>query len=208
MSRGLALVAVAALGLAGCAEHVYAPETEVATRAWVEPGPPTLTLVTVIGNRDGHGGHSALVVSGSQRVVFDPAGSWHHPLAPERGDVLFGMTPTMLDYFVDYHARPAYRVVLQEVAVAPETAERALALVRAHGAARRAHCGVAVSGILREVGFAEVGRSWFPDRIMRDFAAVPGVEESVVTDDVEDPWAPERPAARFDADGNLVQPGT
>ena len=209
MIRALVRAAAAALlviGLAGCeVDRTFAPLSEVEGRAWAEGGQPSLTLVTAIGNRDGSGGHSALVVSGSQRVLFDPAGTWRHPTVPERGDVLYGMTPTMMDFYIDYHARPAYHVVLQRVAVSPATAERALQLVRDHGPASKATCGRAVSGILRELGFEEVDRRWFPDRIMRDFASVPGVVETKVYDDTEDPWSPERRGgAGYDVEGQLI----
>jgi hypothetical protein len=151
-----------------------------------------LTLITAINNRDGSGGHSGLMVSGSQRVIFDPAGTWRHPTAPERGDVIYGITPTMLEFYVDYHARPSFHVVLQEIVVPPETAERAIALMEAHGPSGKATCGRVISGLLRDLGFAEVDRSWFPARIMRDFAAVPGVRESKVFDDTIDESSPER----------------
>ena len=181
------LLAVLLPVLAACgADDVYAPMAEVEARAYRAGGEPTLTLLTAINNRDGSGGHSALMVSGSQRVIFDPAGTWWNPAAPERGDVAFGITPAMLDVYVDYHARPAWRMVIQEIPVTPEVAERALALVQAHGPAGKATCGRAVSGVLRELGFDTVGRTWFPKRIMRDFAALPGATERVVRDDTED----------------------
>ena len=209
MTRRHALALALVAALAGCAaDGVYAPVTEVRARAWAEGGPASLTLVTAVSNRDGSGGHAALIVSGSQRVVFDPAGTWWHPLAPERGDVKHGMTPALLDIYVDYHARPAYHVVMQRIEVPAATAERALAIVQTHGLASKATCGRAVSGILRELGFAQVRRSWFPTRIMHDFAGVPGVVETRVFDDTEDGWAPGRPAPAFDADGNLVSPAT
>jgi hypothetical protein len=130
------------------------------------------------------------MVSGERRVTFDPAGTWHHPTAPERGDVIYGATPPILGLHLDDHARAAYRVELQTLPVAPETAARALALVEPHGSAAKATCALAVSGVLRELGFDEVGRGWFPDRLMRDFAAVPGVAHSTVIDDTEDGYAP------------------
>ncbi|TFL20284.1 hypothetical protein DR046_00270 [Jannaschia formosa] len=189
--------------LAGCgADNVYAPLEEVQARAWAEPGPPKLTLLTAINNRSGAGGHSALMVSGSERVIFDPAGTWRHPTAPERGDVLHGITPTMLEFYTDYHARPTYHMVVQEVVVSPEMAEQALALVKAHGPAGKATCGIAISGILQELGFASVGRSWYPDRVMRDFAELPGVTESKIFDDTVDESSPDRPrVARVTDDG-------
>ncbi|WP_308916432.1 hypothetical protein [Jannaschia sp. LMIT008] len=188
---GLALAALLALG-ACTAEHRYDPLTDVAARAYAHPGPATLTLVTAINNRSGEGGHSALLVNGSQRVMFDPAGTWRHPTVPERGDVLFGMTPLMYEYYKDYHARPTYHVVMQEVTVPPATAERALQLVQAHGSASKATCGQSVSGILRELGFTQVERSWFPARIMNDFQDVPRVRRTELFDDTEDAYSPER----------------
>lgn len=192
--------------LAACgAGGVYAPETEVAARAFRAADAPTITLVTAINNRSGEGGHSALVVSGSQRVIFDPAGTWRHPTVPERGDVLYGITPTMLDFYTDYHARPTFHIVMQTLAVTPAQAERALALVQAHGPASKATCGRSVSGILRELGYAQVGRSWFPRRIMQDFAAVPGVVRTEIRDDTVDESSPERPAVRAILDDGFVQ---
>ena len=192
--------------LAGCgAEAIYAPEAEVAARAYRAADAPAITLVTAVNARSGEGGHSALVVSGSQRVIFDPAGTWRHPTVPERGDVLFGITPTMLDFYTDYHARPTYHVVMQRLPVTPAQAERALALVQAHGPAPKATCGISVSGILRELGYEEVGRSWYPARIMRDFASVPGVVRSEIRDSTVDESSPERPAVRAILDDGIVR---
>lgn len=208
MLRALALALLLPL-LAACggADNVYAPRAEVEARAYRAPGPATLTLLTAINNRSGGGGHSALMVSGSQRVIFDPAGTWHHPTAPERGDVIFGVTPQMLDFYTDYHARPTYRMVSQQIVVAPDMAERALQLVQAHGPASKATCGQSVSGILRELGFTQVRRTWFPDRIMRGFAEVPGVVETVITDDTVDESSPGRPAVIAIEDDGIVFAG-
>ena len=201
--RALALAALPLLAACG-ADNVYAPQTEVSSRAYVAGGPATLMLMTAINNRSGSGAHSALMISGSERVIFDPAGTWHHPTAPERGDVIHGITPTMLEFYVDYHARPTYRMVMQEIAVPAEMAERALALVAAHGPAPKAACGRSVSGVLRELGFSEIGRTWFPGQIMDDFARLPGVTETVRTDDTIDPHSPERPRVLAIGDDGFV----
>ncbi|SDZ16680.1 hypothetical protein SAMN05444004_1079 [Jannaschia faecimaris] len=202
MVRAIALMLLLPL-LAACgADNVYAPLAEVDRRAYRADGPTTLTLLTAINNRSGAGGHSALMISGSQRVIFDPAGTWHHPTAPERGDVIFGITPTMLEFYIDYHARPTYHMVSQEIVVSPDVAEQALQMVQSHGPASKATCGQVVSGILRDLGFNQVNRRWYPDKIMRDFSAVPGVREEKVFDDTVDPHSPERPAvARITDDG-------
>lgn len=206
MLRALVLLLLPFLAACG-ADNIYAPLAEVESRAYREPGSTTLTLMTAINNRSGSGGHSALMVSGSQRVIFDPAGTWRHPTAPERGDVLFGITPTMLEFYVDYHARPTFHLVSQEITVSPEMAERALQLVQAHGPASKATCGQSVSGILQELGFTQVKRRWYPNRIMNDFASVPGVRETKRFDDTVDPHSPERPGVVLDVDGNVVQAG-
>ena len=44
--------------------------------------PPSITLLTVIGIPRGEGAHSALLINGSQRIIFDGAGSWNHPAIP------------------------------------------------------------------------------------------------------------------------------
>lgn len=207
MLRVLALTLLLPL-LAACgADNVYAPLAEVQSRAYREPGPATLTLVTAINNRSGSGGHSALMVSGSQRVIFDPAGTWHHPTAPERGDVVFGVTPQMLDFYIDYHARPTYHIVTQQITVAPELAERALQLVQANGPASKATCGQSVSGMLRELGYTQVGRSWFPASIMRDFDQVPGVVRTEIYDDTVDASSPEKPRVVAIEDDGIVFEG-
>lgn len=186
LGRVIAACVLAVL-LAACgAEPKWADDAAVSKARYAHGGPPTLTLFTAINNRSNQGAHSALMVSGSERVLFDPAGTWWHPTVPERNDVLYGMTPTMLDFYIDYHARVTFHIVIQEIEVTPEVAERALALVKAHGPASNATCGISVSGILRDLGFSDVGRSYFPARIMADFATLPGVKERKVFDDSPD----------------------
>ena len=63
------------LFLAACgAESVYAPEEDVQRAIYRHDAPPSITVLTVVSNRDGSGGHSALLINGSQRLIFDPAG--------------------------------------------------------------------------------------------------------------------------------------
>ena len=63
------------------------------------------------------------MINGSQRVIFDPAGTVRLNAVPERGDVLFGITPQVEDFYARAHARETYHVVIQEIDVTPETAE-------------------------------------------------------------------------------------
>ncbi len=102
----LALALMALLGLAACgADQTFAPQAEVDAARYVE-GPPTyIVLYTGINDRNGSGAHSALLVNASQRVLFDPAGTFTHPRAPVQGDVHYGITDSVLAAFLDYHAR-------------------------------------------------------------------------------------------------------
>lgn len=176
------------LGLAACAaEPVWAPDDAVA-RARFEPvGPPTVTLYTMVSNRSGAGGHSALMIDGDQRLLFDPAGTWHHPAAPERNDVIFGMSPQLLGFYIDYHARETYHVVAQQVEVSPEVAAQLSRAVQEHGAVPKAQCSLSVSSILRQVpGWDHIGQSYFPVRTMNAFGEIPGVRSEQIFDDDSD----------------------
>ena len=184
LATGLVLVGL----LAGCvAEEVWAPEEAVQRAAYVPDGPPRVTLMTMVSNTNGSGGHSALMIDGAQRVLFDPAGSWHHPLVPERNDVLFGMSPQLYGFYMDYHARETYHVVVQELAVTPEQAAHLSALVQSEGPVPRANCTRSISDVLNQTpGFEGLDRTWFPNRLRQQFASLPGVTEQIVYDDDSD----------------------
>lgn len=171
--------------LAACgAEHIHAPEEAVTRARYSHDGPPTITLFTVRSNRGKDGAHSGLMINGSQRVLFDPAGTFRHPRVPERGDVLFGISPAILDVYIDYHSRVTHHTVIQTVEVPPEVAEAAIRLALQHGAAPKAFCATSISGILRQLpGFETMPSSFFPNRIMRAFAELPGVTERTVFQD-------------------------
>ena len=174
--------------LAGCgAKSKWATDQEVAQAFFKADGPSTLTLFTVINNRSKSGAHSGLLINGSQRVIFDPAGTWYHPDLPERNDVHFGMTDDAVDFYVDYHARITFHVVIQEVVVSPAVAEKALQLALAHGPASKARCSISISSLLRQLpGFESVKQTWYPKKLMDSFATLPGVKTETVFDNDPD----------------------
>jgi hypothetical protein len=184
-ARNVLFISLALFGLAGCtAEPIWAPEEQVQRAAYVHPGPKTITLVTVINNRSQSGAHSGLMINGSQRVIFDPAGTFRHPSIPERNDVQLGIRPPILNLYIDYHARDTFHVVLQEIEVTPEVAERALQTVQNYGAVPKAMCSNAISRVLAQIpGFESVGHSFFPAKTMNKFAELPNVKTSRVFDD-------------------------
>ncbi|MFL4470267.1 hypothetical protein ACERZ8_10430 [Tateyamaria armeniaca] len=95
----LSAACVLLLLLAACAQTPavpYASKARTEAVAYRAPGPDTFTIFTMVSNRNGKGAHSALMINGSQRVIFDPAGSFVNERVPEREDVLYGVTPAVL----------------------------------------------------------------------------------------------------------------
>lgn len=171
---GLAVVAV----LSGCAadQSPDSSDEQVASAAFRAAGPRSMTLVTVVNNRTGAGGHTALVVNGSQQVIFDPAGSFRDNRVVEKADVLYGMTPGWVQAFKSAHARTTHHVVSQTVTLTPEQAEQALNLVRSNGAVPGAYCANATSAILAGIdGFGGIKQTFYPVKLMDQFATVPNV---------------------------------
>jgi hypothetical protein len=167
--------------LAGCAAAPLAPyasDERVASVAYRAPGPASLTVMTMVNNRSGSGGHSALMINGSQRVIFDPAGSFVNARVAEQEDVLFGVTPAVLAGYKSAHARSTYHVVSQTVEVTPEQAEIALQLAVQNGAVSRSFCTSAATGLMQQVpGFEGIKPTFFPTKLMEQMATWPGVVE-------------------------------
>ncbi|MCH2167441.1 MAG: hypothetical protein MK107_06960 [Oceanicola sp.] len=188
MLKRILVAAALPVLLAGCtAEPVWAPEAQVTASLYTHDGPPSLTLFTVINNRTEAGAHAGLMVNGSHRVIFDPAGTFKHPSIPERNDVHYGARPAVANLYVDYHARETFRVVTQTIEVSPEVAEQALLAVQEYGAVPKARCTVAVTRVLQQLpGFESISTSYFPTSAMEEFAELPGVVEQTFYDNDSD----------------------
>ena len=185
MLKTVTSLLLAAVILAGCAEKGKESSTrEVEQAVYFNEGPTRLTLITMVNNRSGAGAHSALLVESSQSVLFDPAGSFEHELLPERGDVLYGLTPVWVDRYISAHARSQFHVVRQEIDVTPAQAARALQLVQARGPVPSAFCTNATSGVLKQIpGFEGISQSFFPLKLMEQFEQLPGVRTTRVYED-------------------------
>lgn len=181
------LCLITLLGLAACAQPKWAPQEQVDAVRYVE-GPPTyITLYTVVNKSTGSGAHSAILVNGSERVIFDPAGTWYHPKLPERNDVTFGMNDKALAFYIDYHTRITYDTIEQKVYVSPEVAEMVLRKVENYGAVGKAMCTNATSSILRSIpGFESLPQTFYPKKLSAAFGKLPGVTTRVITDDDDD----------------------
>ena len=180
MKRRFFLAAAPVALLTGCgggADNLWASDEAVRQAAYVSDEPPSITLFTVIGIPRGEGGHSALMINGSQRVIFDPAGSWNHPRIPERHDVLYGITPNFKNFYIDYHARQTYWVAEDTVFVRREVADAAIARVQANGAVNKSYCAVATGGVLNGLpGFQGAPTGFSPITLRNWFLKLPGVQ--------------------------------
>lgn len=181
--------------LAACSAPVpNAPPERVRAAEYVHDGPPEIALLTMINNRSGEGAHSALLINGSQRVIFDPAGTVQHELLIERDDVLFGMTPKMVDFYVRAHSRITHHVVIQKIPVSAEVAEQALQLALNNGPVPSAFCANSTSKLLAQLpGFDSISTTMFPRTLMEQFGTLPNVTTSTVHEtDSADKRAAER----------------
>lgn len=178
MKRRVFLAAAAPAFLAACgADNIWASDEAVRKARFTSNEPPSITLFTVIGIPRGEGGHSALMINGSQRVIYDPAGSWNHPYIPERHDVLYGITDNYKNFYIDYHARSTYWVAEDKVNVSRDVADLAIRRAEANGAANKSFCAVASSEVLRGLpGFQGAPSGFSPIKLREWFQTIPGVE--------------------------------
>ncbi len=187
MMKPFLALALSTVVLAGCAEKgKESPASEINAAVYAHRGQPKLTVITMVNNRTGAGAHTALLVQGSQSVIFDPAGSFIHERVPERGDVLYGMSPGWIKSYKSSHARSEFHVVSQELDVSPAQAERALQLVQANGSVASAHCAHTTSAILRQIpGFQSIQQGYYPLKLMEQVQAIPGVRTTRLYEDDE-----------------------
>jgi hypothetical protein len=178
----LVLALVAGLVLAGCSGvEVRDPQTTIESARYAHNGPPEVTLVTVIGTKSGAGGHSALLVNAHERVIYDPAGNYNNGanrgIVPEYDDILFGITPPILQSYYNFHARTEWYVVTQRVEVTPEVADLAYRLSTKQGASASGFCASNTSAVLRNIpGFESIPSTMSPKKLMEEFAKLPGVQ--------------------------------
>jgi len=163
--------------LSACAQQVWATDEAVQAARHNHGGAPELTLVTIMNYASGRGDHTALFINGSERVIFDPAGSWSLPTIPERNDVHFGMTYAAGASFYASHVRPSHYAVVQRLVVSPDVAEQAMALALQSGPVPPARCAAATAALLRQLpGFGGIRTTFFPNVLMQSFAQMPGVQ--------------------------------
>jgi len=196
------LLLVLAVGLvAACTKPVVVAPMEVVQAArYSHPGPTEIYLFNVISKDTGRGEHAALIINADQRVLFDPAGSWTHPNAPERNDVHYGFTESVMRHYLTYHGSERYTIRLQRLAVTPQQAQQILYLAERAGPVPDAQCARSIGTILRQVdGFESVPITWFPNALSDGFARLPGVSEEIIDLNLQPTTGPVAAAAAVPA---------
>ncbi|WP_417807336.1 hypothetical protein [Thioclava sp.] len=189
MMRLLLVCLMLPLFLAGCgADNIYASDADVARYRYVSDEPPSLTLYTVISTRTSAGGHSALMINGRERIIFDPAGTWNHPWAPERNDVHFGITEKMRKFYIDYHSRETWYVRSQKIPITMAQADQLMARVERNGSVNKMMCADSVSDALRDMPWLrnEIPFTFSPLKLSKAFGKLPGVVSKDHYDDDPD----------------------
>ncbi len=169
----------AALIITACSygtKDQFASKDHVEKYNYSSSEPPSLTLLTMISNKTGAGGHSSLLINGSETVMYDPAGRWKHSQVPEQHDLLYGVTPQLLKFYKSFHARKTHHVVSHKVYVTSEVAEKAIAASKAQGRALDATCAINTIAILNQLpGFENMKSTYFPAKLMKKFGDTEGV---------------------------------
>jgi hypothetical protein len=177
ISRRAVLAGLPLLVMGCAAPSVLADDESIERVIYRHSGQTALTLFTMKNVGTDIGAHTGLMVSASQRVIFDPAGTFSHPSLAERNDVIYGISPTVLEFYRTYHARSTYFVVEQYLEVDPQIAETALRLVMDYGPVPKAACTRATAHVLREsIGPGYFRPTLFPDNLLWQFSKVPGVQ--------------------------------
>ncbi|MCV2888099.1 hypothetical protein OE747_07085 [Ruegeria sp. XHP0148] len=171
------IVCALAVGTAACTRQSapFADDATVAAVRYRDPGPAKLTLYTMVNNRSGAGAHTSLMINASERVIFDPAGSFWADIVPEQNDVLFGITPAVERAYRGSHARETHHVVVQELEVTPEQAEAAYRLARQMGPVPGAYCANYTAQLLQQIpGFSDIKVTFQPTKLADQFGSRPG----------------------------------
>ncbi len=180
---GFALVAGLLLASCGSIERM-APIAEVSAAQVRTSAPASVSLITMVNDRSGFGEHSALLINGSQQIIYDPAGSFRHSDLPRRNDVVYGITPQFADYYNSYHARFGYYVQVQTLSISLEQADAMIASSEARGHVGKLFCAVAVSDVLNDYPqFTEVKGTMFPGAIMKQLAEMEAIDTLIVRED-------------------------
>lgn len=160
-------LAGSALTLAGCAGRVYGVAEDPGTPYRV-PGASRLRIAVFELQQPSLAFHTGLIIHAPEgRVIYDPAGFWHHPDAPRINDVSYGMTPELEELYLTRRS-PGLRsgnwvVHLFESEVPPAVASRAVAIAEARKPLFFGACAWGLTTLLAQLpGFQDMRTALLP----------------------------------------------
>lgn len=169
------------LAVAGCGVEEGAPYEEISRARYVSDEQPYVAVVSMVSNKTDKAAHTALFINASERVIYDPAGSFQHDAMPERGDIHYGATDRMIDYYERYHARFSHHVHVQKIYVSRDVAEQTLRRAQAQGPSPKSFCTTHTIKVLNDVdGLPHFESSFYPEKLRRQVARIPQVQNSYV----------------------------
>ena len=181
--RKFMMSAAGSVALFSCTvDYRRATDAEVRAAFYKHDGPPSISLMSMINEWGDKSEHSGILINGSQRVLYDPAGSydpstqpgWYVP--PRKDDIHYGVTDTALRQYERFHARVGYYVLRQTVNVPLPIADQAIRLSQQRGETIQTQCATSVTWVLRQLaGFESISPTMFPQTVRKDFARIPGV---------------------------------
>jgi len=146
-----------------------------------DPGPtPMLTLLTVRAEVPDTGNHSAMMVTGAERVIFDPAGSFGGTGVAVHDDIISDVSEPALDLLLAFQTPDGFVVVRHDLPVTPKVPSLALTQFAQRPATTSGGCAYGIAEVLGGLpGFPGFDGLMMPDRVIVRFAALPGVRETV-----------------------------
>ena len=170
---------------AGCASNSgVAPAEEISAAQFSNPAPASISVITMVNARSDFGEHSALLINGSEQVIYDPAGTFRHSQLPRRDDMVYGITPRFASYYNSYHARFGYYVKVQKLDISREQADAMIAAAQARGHVGKLFCATAISDVLNDFPqFSNIRPTFFPGAIMNRVAEIDAVNTTIIRED-------------------------
>jgi len=160
-----------------------APGNDSGSGSGSDPGPgptPMLTLLEVRAGVPYTGSHSAPMVTGAERVIFDPAGSFGGSGVAVHDNIIRDVSEPALDLLMAFQTPDGFAVVRHDLPVTPEVPSLALTQFAQRPATTPGGCACTVAKVLGGLpGFPGFDGLMMPDRFFVRFAALLGVRETV-----------------------------
>lgn len=181
LGGGASLLVLASLN--GCTRSDYprASQEEVEAAFYRSDAPPSISLMSMVSEASERSEHVGILINGSQRVLYDPAGDYYVLSRPRRDDIHYGMTDQWVQHYESFHSRLGFYVEKLTIPVSLQVADLAIARSQERGETYHTQCATSASWVLSGLpGFERIPRTMSPDTIRQVFATLPGVQTDII----------------------------